>query len=238
MIRIVRAIRFLALISVVTIVLKGCGVISPPPFSCDRFSESRWQEFHFGVDTLQDVIATLMELWGIERKYIYFRFYTVQDFRIGWTDDTRAFSGSGHFARFREDQRLSRITVEWENPKPSLTQVIDCLGVPDLYAAYYEPVAEARSLELALWYVERGLIVQNSSIHYRERTPDVSPRRRLEHLIVVPPGDLEEMVRNAYRGGDDPGAQAYTLCLLRPWPGSVEEIEVERFIESRRCGKS
>ena len=70
-------------------------MISPPPFSCDRFSESRWQEFHFGVDTLQDVIATLMELWGIERKYIYFRFYTVQDFRIGWTDDTRAFSGSG-----------------------------------------------------------------------------------------------------------------------------------------------
>ena len=238
MIRLVHAIRFFALVIVVAIALKGCGVILAPPFPCSKFSESRWQEFQFGIDTPQDVIATVVELWELERKHIRLRTNIIGEIQVAWTDEIGFSPGSGYSAWFREDRRLFQIIVRWDNPEPSIAQVIDCLGAPDFYEAYYEPVAEARSLELALWYVEKGLVVQNSSIHYRERTPAVSPRQRLEHLIVGAPGDLEEMVRNVYTGGDDPSWQAYTLCLLRPWPGSVEEIEVERFIESRRCGKS
>ena len=238
MIRYVRGIRFLALVAVMAIALKGCGVVFPPPFPCDRFSESRWQEFHFGADTPQEVIATIMKVWDIERKHIHSTFYAIGDLRIAWTDETRLYSGSGHSAWFREDRRLFQITVRWDDPKPSLTEVIDCLGFPDYYEAFFEQGIHARNLRLALWYVDKGLVVFHSSIHYRERTPAVSPRQPLEYLIVVAPGNLEEMARNVYRNGDDPAWQAYTLCLLRPWPGSIEEMEVERFIESRRCGKS
>ena len=238
MIRLVLVIRLLALVAVAATILKGCGVIFPRPFPCDRFSESRWQEYHFGVDTLHDVIATTMKVWDIERKRIHSTFYAGGDLRVAWSDDARFFSGSGHSAWFREDRILYRIWIAWDNPKPTLSQVINCLGFPDFYEAYFEQGPHARGLVLNLWYGEKGLIVSRFSIHYRESTPAISPRHRMESFTVVAPGSLEEMARNASGGSDDPSWQAYILCLLRPWPGSIEEMEVERFIESRRCGKS
>ncbi len=183
-------------------------------------------------------MSTVVELWDLERKHIRLSTQTIGEVRVAWTDDSGLFSGSEYSAWFREDRRLFQVTLKWDDPKPSLTQVIECLGSPDYYEAFYEQGIHARNLILALWYVDKGFVVSHSSIHYRERTPTVSPRLRLNYLIVVAPGDLNEMVRNVYTGGDDHSWQAYTLCLLRPWPGSIEEMEVERFIESRRCGKS
>lgn len=157
---------------------------------------------------------------------------------MAWSEYPGLFSGTGYAAWFREDRRLYRITVRWDKPKPSLTQVIDCLGHPEYYQAYYRQDIEARSLNLSLWYVEKGIVVHRTSFHFRESTPAIYPRQIMEMFAVVAPGELEGIARNISAANDDPSWQAHTLCLLRPWPGSIDEIETERFIENHRCKRS
>ena len=39
------------------------------------------------------------------------------------------------------------------------------------------------------------------------------------------------MVVKAYMLGDDLDILAYESCILRPWPGSIEALEVESFLD-------
>jgi len=176
-----------------------------------------------------------MKVWGKERKQIRLVGYSANDLRVGWSDAPGLFSGSSYAARFEEDRRLHRITARWDNPKLTLIQVIDCLGHPDLYIAYFRQGIHARRLELGLWYVGKGFIFSHSSTRYRESTPVITSNQRVERLIIVKPGELGEMIRNVYLSGNDSATRAYIECLLRPWPGSIEEMEVERLFENPRC---
>ena len=50
-------------------------------------------------------------------------------------------------------------------------------------------------------------------------------------FFFVAPGEHEKMVVKAYMLGDDLDILAYESCILRPWPGSIEALEVESFLD-------
>ena len=230
-----------ALIIPFLFILTGCyrtPVVfgTPPPFSCDRIAESRWAEFRFGVDSPDDLVSAIVRLWDIDRGKVNVFPQPGESLRARWADNINSGSGAAYSALFREERRLVKVDVRWQYPQPTLSQVIDCLGFPQYYEAIFQSGLHSPHLVLGLWYTEKGLVVNHNSSDYLEPPPAIHPRLRMESFIVVAPGSPEQMVPNAYTKGYDPAIQAYGLCLLRPWPGSIEALELESFIgKKRRC---
>lgn len=222
-------------------ILMGCYrppvvIGTPSPFSCARFAESRWAEFRFGVDSPDDLVGAIVRLWDIDRDQIHVFSQPEESLRARWADNINSGFGAAYSALFREERRLIKVDVLWQDPQPTLTQVIDCLGFPEYYEAIFQPATEGRHLRLGLWYTEKGLVVNHDSFDYREPPPAIHPKLRMDGFIVVTAGDPEQMAPNVYTVGYKPAIQAYGLCVLRPWPGSIEAIEIELYIgEGRRC---
>ena len=227
---------------VLTIILSGCypempatASGTPPPFSCGNFTESYWQEFRFGIDSPDDVIVTASRLWKIDADDFTVNESSRHDFLwVVWKDrkGERLYS-----AGFREGQ-FHRVSVSFQpGHRPTLAQVINCLEVPEYFAAYEGH--EDTGLDLSLSYPVKGFeIVHISTKPPPQSTTDL-PLRLMNKLFVVAPGPPEQMVRDVYSYGHLSSVHAWGLCVLRPWPGSVEAIVVESFVdEDARCKSS
>ena len=197
----------------------------PHRFPCDRFGESLWQEFKLGVDSPDDVIATVNRLWGHDREQFTITEGSDNRLQMNWPDSSSIDLKANFSANFRDDH-LTRITFWWDLPEPALVQVIDCLGPPDYYSASYGSAQEGKGVGIKLWYVERGFHVSGVATAYfpGETLPEVIPPGfRMDAFLVLPPG-LEQMAYSL-RYVDDEGNPV--LCVLKPWPGSIEAIEID-----------
>lgn len=222
--------------------LAGCISLPPPPrltpyppFTCDSFTESYWQEFRFGVDSAYDIdaiVAQIVELWDLDSARVRIVSMSEKSVVIQWQVEFDDGADPRYTARFHEDWKLSTVYFKWWNRKPTLAQVIDCLGVPEHYAAYYEQGVEKRQLNIDLWYVDKGFVVQGYSFHGQDQPPEIRSGYRMSAFNATVPGDLERMISTIHI----PAVHAYVLCFLRPWPGSIDAIEVESLLnEDPRC---
>lgn len=214
----------------------------PPPFSCARFTESHWEEFKFGVASPDEVAATVTRLWNIDREQVSVPPTDLSkvNLNVMWTSGVKARLGQTYRALFRRDRLLTQVEVWWGRSRlpPTLAQVIDCLGFPQYFESVYTYGAGEAPfrLTLGLWYTEKGLVVNHTSFHNRVQLPTIHPKQKMDSFFVVAPGPPEQMVRDVYTLGDQPSVHAYGLCVLRPWPGSIEAIEVEALPkEDPRC---
>ena len=218
---------------------------TPLPFSCDMFTEENWRELRFGVDTPEEYVETVERVWGVE-------LWTIPLFRDGytshwgrWNADSSVSPGLEYRVQFDRAAKLLLVAAFWGGKisAPTLVQVIDCLGTPEYYIAAF---VEDRTgwLKFSLWYVEKGFVIHGSSSRWqsygRLDWPTIKPGTSMwgggyvlqeGDFIVVVPGDLEQMVSAAH----GPALQAWELCLIRPWPGSIEAIEILSYEEYLRC---
>lgn len=141
-----------ALYLLVLVFVAGCDWRPPPPpFSCSSFTLSYWQEFRFGADSPDDVAATAAKLWGIGKNQMEFELVIDDALHyMSWKADMVIGQRGLYGAWIEEGQRLKKITVEWGYPLPTLSQIIECLGVPDSYTAYYVNQVEVVYLNLGL----------------------------------------------------------------------------------------
>lgn len=216
-------------------ILTGCypsapvtAIGTPPPFSCGNFTVPYWQEFRFGVDSPDEVIETAIRLWGINREQFTLSESSRDDvLHVRWEDSEgkRVYS-----AGFREGE-FHKVSVNFKSGrKPTLSQVIDCLGFPEYFAAYEARGVEKDSFVLALSYPEKGFEIYHVSFGALPKSTTDLPARLIDNLSVVAPGPPEQMVRDVYSYGHLPSVHAWGLCVLRPWPGSIGAIEIESFL--------
>lgn len=193
---------------------------TPAPFPCAKFSVSHWQKFRFGVDALDDVIATVVTLWDIDENQIDAG-ETADGKRdmIRWSD---AAEESHYNALVVKGRRLDLIGISFL-PAPTLGQVIDCLGPPDYYIANGGPRAEATHLQI--WYVEQGFVVTGHLVHsvlWQKALKAIPPGFGMNSFHILPAG-VEQMTRR-FDYTDEDGNPI--MCIFKPWPGSVEAIEI------------
>ena len=232
-----RYILFLTLMAA----LAGCSVPLPPsqPFSCARLTETHWMEFDFGVDSPDDVITAAISLWETERSQVQ-SMLNVDDeiMNVWWRSDAAVGIGETYQAWFRGGRQLKKIDVRWGHPKPTLAQLIDCLGIPEYYIAFYDQAPEATRFKLVLLDSETGIVLPYDSPYtsfLRPEPPEIHPDVRIDELAVVAPGPPEQMVTDLYSVGNVGGGYKYSVCLLKPWPGSVEAMEIESAAAFQRC---
>ena len=230
----------LAFLLTLILILSGCeSDLIPPtvrnvePLSCEIFTLARWEEFRFGVDSSTDVAARVVNLWGIEQEQIRYESTWRSDLAVQWNS---SISGRNvlYSAWFGEERQLLGIDASWRKPFATLSQVIDCLGAPDLYSARYELDNEPQ-LDLSLWYVERGFSFRHFSYPRRRPDPPIQAGQRIDSFSVVAPLALDRAFPDLYAAGTDPVRSANALCLIKPWPGSIEALEVTWYDNDSRC---
>ena len=205
-----------------------------PAFTCDSLTEPYWQEFNFGVesdDSWEEIVARIIELWDLDESRL-----VLEESDTGADAWWQVVFPDGADPRYRalynKELKLTSIFFKWWNRTPTLNEVIDCLGFPEYYAAFYDQGVEAYHLSLNLWYVNKGFVVRGYSFHHEEQPPSIGPEYRMRHFNATVPGDLERMLSHLHIAV----VHSYILCGIRPWPGSIEAIEVESFLgKDARC---
>ena len=189
------------------------------PSSCAKLSPSHWQEFSFGVDSPDDVVATVVRLWGMDREQVQVGGSATERFPpVRWSDAEEEIIQTAYFP----DGQLGSFFVLFD-PALALTQVIDCLGSPEYYITGGGPGDEGTSL--FLWYVEKGFVIAGIAWHrwpWQKPLEGIPPDFGLDSFHVLP-GGIEQMARS-FNYLDDEGNPI--MCIFKPWPGSIEAIEI------------
>ena len=224
---------------------------TPPPFRCDRFMQNDWREFQFGVDTPDDVVARVVEKWGID-KDDFGIMWDPPSYWVSWEEGIDFFWSNRQKAVFDTREKLMHIVVNWSrriSSMPTLAQVLDCLGTPDYYSAALVEDGWNHWFKFDLWFMEQGLFVQGSfnvkggasptgaeafptAIRPETLMGSIATHALLGDVIAVAPTqDIAQMVSDVY----GTSLLAWELCLIRPWPGSIEAIEILSYEEYLRC---
>ena len=229
--------------------LVGCGRTypsplvegTPQPLSCGIFTDSRMREFRFGVDTPADVASAAIEQWGVDEDQLGFDNLYGGDLLLEWqdSDGNRRIS---YWAYFGSDRHLRQVKILW-SPPATLAQVIRCLGDPDYYNAHYGPSHHEAHFELVLWYSDEGIFVTQDHLTISLNRTPLRPAQQIAGFHLVEPNRPELTLPSllpSMSGGDrdNPGIQAYVLCLLREWPGWIEAVEATGAVsydDNTRC---
>jgi len=205
---------------------------APGPSACARLSVSRWQEFRFGVDLVDDVVATVSRLWDIDREEIEGGERRTEGFfPVLWSDNDQ--EEIYHAAGFSPGGKLEVISGVMI-PGLTLAQIIDCLGPPDYYIAFRGDLFLVAT-DLRLYYIEEGFQIRGISSH---RFPWLRPLERIPpefgmSEFDVYPLSYEDIVRSI---SDVDGDGNPDSCILKVWPGSIEAMEIDDWPEQpARC---
>lgn len=227
-------------ILVCMVILTGCTLPPPStlPFSCSSFTESFWEAFRFGVDTPDNVVSTAARLWEIEREHVEVALTASGEVSsVRWRSIATVGPQGKYLAWFRDDQTLGKISVNWGNPRPTFSETVDCLGLPDHYIAFYYYSGEAKYLSLSLLYMGKRTIIRHDNPSWSGEALRIHPDMRMDRFIVVAYGSAEQAISDLYSYGYEVASeQAQALCLLKPWPGSIEAMEIASNEEWSRCG--
>lgn len=219
-------------------ILAGCGVQesftvsgTPRPLTCEILAEFPWQEFSFGVDAPADVSSIAINFWGVEQDQFHFTNLYRDNLSMEWSG-SHSRRKINYSALFGVERQLERVDVTW-NPPATVAQVIDCLGAPRFYSAYYGPGHRESVLYLDLWYPDKGFSVHQSFLTRVTPFHPVVPALRIDGFRVTAPTLSEQAAPSLYAAGHDLLRTAYELCQIRSWPGSLEAIEA--YDEDPRC---
>ena len=220
--------------SYLSLSLQRALIHRPLPFSCANFTEAYWTEFHFNVDTPEDVVSIVNRLWGLDEDS--FGLFEVNVFENRWGNPSEVSWGRiaingpiGIYSAWIQNGTLQKIDVQWISPlpQPTLSQAIACLGKPEYYIAYYAEAVHDFGTNLDLLYLEKGFVIRYESPYTSYDLPEpiteFHPYMRIRELAVVAPGTLEQVVRAVYSNGNVGGGYS---CLSEPWPGSIEAMEI------------
>ena len=228
------------------LILTACAHPPPLPFSCANFTEAYWTEFHFNVDTPEDVVSIVNRLWGLDEDS--FGLFEVNVFENRWGNPSEVSWGRiaingpiGIYSAWIQNGTLQKIDVQWISPlpQPTLSQAIACLGKPEYYIAYYEEAVHDFGTNLDLLYLEKGFVIRYESPYTSYDLPEpiteFHPYMRIRELAVVAPGTVEQVVRAVYSNGNVGGGYVHNACLSVPWPGSIEAMEIVPLEEFSHC---
>lgn len=235
----VRYMLFVALL----VLLAGCvapapGTAIPRTLPCPSLTDTPWADFTFGLDSPSEVASTVVDLWGIEREQIR----ETSSFMgpiLRWRTDVPGGEDDVFYASFHRGQQgphLKKLAIEWTWPYPTLPQIIDCLGFPDQYIAFRDHQGEKFLLNLALFYTDIGVVARDIGGGWSAGPPKIHTDMLIKEFVLVTPGTAEQMATEMYSYGKEPRHLIYTVCLLKPWPGSIESMEIASDEELDQCG--
>lgn len=220
----------------VTLLLVSCSIPFPGETrECDRILEPPLITADLDALDPESIVQWVLDNYQVDpdevRRYEYVDSEMTKS--VSWEVD-----GTGHSAAFH-GARLRSISVNWKSSRPTANEVIDCIGAPDFYGAYWGPAIEGGDyFELELWYPDEGLLVRSFRtdplFHLlpslsREQVPEVDGNEVMTELVVVPSGTLTEVLSSTYFPRSA-RVKKVSLEIVKPWPYEWGDIEITRTV--------
>jgi len=197
---------------IVAILLIVSWQLKKKPVPCSQIKEMDL----FSISTPGD-----MEMWLENNTQL-----TRDDVSISSIEDTTMArweeNGSTYYTHFHDD-KVKNIHIDWKVLEPTLNDVLNCLGPPDLYYAEYS-FRSGGTLFIDLWYLDEGFLVPSTQFG-RQKQPIVIDENTIMngiYYVATPSDAIEEM-----NEGLKPAIYTqYSLEVLEPWPGNWEDIVI------------
>ncbi len=146
-----------------------------------------------------------------------------------WDEKTTAWEWKtvGHNYRIVQSGEHSALSHSWFLSTPTIKDALRCLGNPEVYLSFVETVVDAHFFHLFLLYPESDLLVAVVYIT-RDIQPLVTKEMGLFYVERVPSSSVAQMVQRHYTINSSYRRDerlSILLAALRPWPGSVQEID-------------
>ena len=233
----IRPMLFITLI----VLLAGCvapapGTAAPRTLPCPSLADSPWGDFTLGVDNSSVVVSAVVNGWGIEKDQIEDT-SSAPDPRpiLRWRTAVPGGEDDLFHASFDKEKRLKKLSVAWTWPYPTLAQIIDCLGYPDHYIAF-KKYSEKVLLKVVFFYTDIGVVARDEGFGWGDGQLEIERDMLIKGFVLVAPGTAEQMATDIYRYRSGPDHLSDSVCLLKPWPGSIEAMEIASKEEMDRCG--
>jgi hypothetical protein len=121
---------------------------------------------------------------------------------------------------------VKRIAVRWRGSRPNLSLVLSCFGDPGEYTA--ELLDDPRLGKYVggdIWYPARGLVFWLWGMNGQITPTGSIP---IFEAILVPPNDARKMIHDAFPETISPGTADIRAKMLKSWPGSINDIELNQ----------
>ncbi len=117
-------------------------------------------------------------------------------------------------------------SMAYESNAPSADQVIECLGAPETYWAFFYPPAAGESLDrvaaLDLFYPALGVLCYLKKSGLGDRPPRFDGGVPVYTVAFVPLGPPDEVMEQLLYQGNEERIRRE----MKPWPGDWKEVEV------------
>jgi len=176
-------------------------------------------------DTMQEWAATTYQLaqdhFAIDRSSATDENGAPRQVFMRWEHD------NGHYTALAS----SHTTYIWVDliDRPRIKEVLACFGAPAAYLATSK--LYVGGFEVSLWYPREGLVFEHGvSMRGFGLPPDLSvnDETRISRVKRVKPSSIEDMIANVYGQGTDVDFRTKVIAALKPWPGDVNKMTIDK----------
>jgi len=139
---------------------------------------------------------------------------------ITWASRSKTYS----FIYSDEDMRF--ISIRWKEQNPSLEQVLNCLGEPELYRVIFFQAIGGYQLDLEIWYPKSGTALTFSRTYLSEQSVQISNTLGLMSVYYMDTENIQDGF-NILHSDQTAERRMMWLLQLHSWPENLQEIPVE-----------
>jgi len=194
--------------------------------SCNEIEDIALRDLNFDQQNLGEFHGWVETTYNIEASDVLSGSYRNQSHLTPLTNSIVWFSNDKKYAAHFLEANLIRITVEWNGVAPTVEEVQACLGTPQLYIASYGRGVELNEMQLDLWYLEEGVVVQ-SGVTSRNANPPVRIQdSKVYRITYVQGGALDAVMQSAFIDIPEERKEKW-LQALKPWGDGWKDVLVE-----------
>ena len=115
------------------------------------------------------------------------------------------------------------VSIEFRERLPSMDWVLECLGTPDSYGAWFYGTPDGDPiLAFRVFYEQEGISALWSQSGKRNQPPPINGSTLVDRVYYFEPNPVQGMVEGLAFGISDE-----RRAKIKPWPGSWDKIEID-----------
>jgi hypothetical protein len=203
------------------LLLTACNLLTTSQPNCDQIAGLTLRGFLFKEINPEQLQSSIAEKFNLRNEMI-----SAQPVGADWLLDWN--KGGVFYSMSTEGKVTSRAYVVYEQGAPSADQLIQCLGTPSRYWAYYTRSVPGHELDLYLLFPNQGILGEGAKYgdYNAIQPPPLDGNILLGSLSYVKPGSDEEVLRRVL----SPQLVDVEKAVredFKPWPGAWKDIVIE-----------
>jgi hypothetical protein len=221
-----RSVSILALLA--GLVLTGCAPIRSAR-TCEEISAARLRALIEECTSVDQAAARVTETYGIAAKDLHItRAPDNPDHcDLDWT------MNGAQYSMFFLSSGVLGARITYGSSPPTADQIMQCLGVPDWYTAFYgrfpDPLlwSPTGSTQLTFYYPALGVACWGSKLGHGDQVPRLDGSVAIDIFDFEPLGPPDQVLEALVTQGGSRASADWIWRAMKPWPGDWQDVEVQ-----------